>query len=558
MNQKKTSLITVVFLLTLCIATFSLHATCIAQSEEGKTKAEKPRVVQVTTEDGSKISMYDKAFLLEKPNLAHFPPILHVQGTPHEMGYQQGVLIADRIEELVSGVGSPMMFMLGGWNPESGEKPTQQQLEIGRAIILMAIDKCFIGPIKEKAPDYYEEAKGIADGLTAVGSPVGMDEVLAGIALAELTQSKGLVMKLAGEFAAMHGGGGSVSKNCSDFAAWGKATKDGKLVHGTNYDNEDFTIGRNGVVLIAKPEAGNAFLGMIHPGSPWPMRGMSAAGITVGEPTSNSADNDILANPQVGHCVHMRRVLQYADSTQDAIKIMKDLGGSTGWNIFVADGKAPTAVDIQVSYNKTAIIHPTEDVEALWSTNQFTCYPGYQGYPEDGINLVKDQMAYFGIPWEEVDTIEKWENWLAANLADGPGDTWARYERLRELMGENRGEMDAQKVISFMSDPILSQADKRAPLSEPVEHLYGITRPIISQPMGSTFSAVFVPIDGMAYIAMGAEPAQAGTYWPINLAKQLALMDAFIEKDISGLANDGTAEIAQRWIKELTDSTPAK
>jgi hypothetical protein len=237
---------------------------------------------------------------------------------------------------------------------------------------------------------------------------------------------------------------------------------------------------------------------------------------------------------------------------------MKELGGSTGWNIFTTDGKVPTAVDIEVSCTKTGVVYPMNGVDALWSTNQFTAYPGYQGYPEDGVNLVKDQMKEWGVEWTQVDTIEKWQNWLKANKAGKPGDTWERYERLRELLAENRGEIDARKVIAFMSDPILSQADKRTPLSGPVEHLYGITRPIISQPMGSVFSAVFVPSDQMAYIAMGAAPAQAGTYWPINLKKQLALMDEFVEKDISALSNDEMNETVRKWIKDLLDSAPVK
>ena len=537
--------------MALCIATFSIHATCVAESDGEKAAAKKPQIVETALDDGTKISVYGKAFLLEKPDLPHYPPILHVQGTPYEMGYQHGVLIADRIEELISGVGTPMMYLLGGWNPESGEKPTPEHLEIGKTIIKLAIDKCFTGPIKEKAPDYLEEAKGIADGLKAKGSPVGMDEVMAAIALAELTQNSNLVMKLAGELALMQAQPPPKQplKNCSDFTAWGTATADGKLIHGTNYDNEDFTIGRNGVVLIAKPQAGNAFLGMIHPGGPWPMRGMSEAGITIGEPTSNSADNDILENPQVGHCVHMRRVLQYANTTQDAINIIKDLGGSTGWNIFTTDGKAPTAVDIQVSCNKMGVVYPMEGADALWSTNQFTTYPGYQGYPANGPNLVKDQMEYWGVSWEEVDTIEKWQKWLTENKGKNPGDTWARYERLRELLNQNRGQITVKKVIEFMSDPVLSGADARIPLSGPVMHMFGVERPIISQAMGSTFSAVFVPADGMAYIAIGAKPAQAGKYWPINLKKQLSLMDAFAKEDVSSQGQKKIQKIFQSWGK---------
>jgi len=540
MEKKRTSGSIVFRLLAiLCIAAIFLPSVCRAQSNDAQKNilAEKPQVIQITTENGNRITVYDKAFLLERPLLPHYPPILHVQGTPYEMGYQHGVLLADRITELVSGVGSPMMFMLGGWNPESGEKPTQEQLETGRSLCLMVIQQCFIEPIKEKAPDYFDEMQGLADGLKAAGSPVGLDEILAAITLAELSQSRGLIENMAAE----------LSKGCSDFAAWGKATKDGNLIHGTNYDNEDFTIARKGIVLIAKPESGNAFLGMINPGMPWPMRGMSAAGITVGEPTSISADNDILAKPQVGHCVHMRRVLQYANNTQDAISIMKELGGSTGWNIFTTDGKVPTAVDIQVSSTKTAVIYPVQGMDVLWSTNQFTAYPGYQGYPEDGINLVKDQMQYWGVPWNEVDTIEKWQSFLRENKMSKESNTWARYERLRELGKQNYGEITPEKVIEFMSDPVLSDADEEILISVPVKHQFGWKRPIISQGMASVFSAVFVPADGMAYVAIGAEPAQAGIYWPINLKDHLELMESFIAKDIYNNGMTSIESLFQKW-----------
>ncbi len=528
MDSKKTVSGTFVIFLALCVALLSVPVICTADSGDAQAVGAKPQIIRIALDDGSKVSVYGKAFLLEKPGLPYYPPILHVQGTPYEMGYQHGVLLADRIEELISGVGTPMMYLLGGWNPESGQKPAPEQLEAGKAIVKLAIDRCFIGPIQEKAPDYLEEARGLADGLRAAGSPAGLDEVLAGIALAELTQNSDLAMKLAGELVSMQPKPPSTEgpKNCSDFAAWGTATKNGKLIHGTNYDNEDFTVGRRGVVLIAKPEKGNAFLGMIHPGSPWPMRGMSEAGITVGEPTSNSADNDILAHPQAGHCVQMRRVLQYANSTQDAINIMKDLGGSTGWNIFTTDGKVPSAVDIEVSCTMTGVVYPTKGTDALWSTNQFTAYPGFQGYPKDGPNLVKGQVEYWGVPWKKVNTIEKWQTWLRQNRAEIPGGTWARYERLRELLKENRGQITPEKVMAFLSDPVLSSADPKITLSEPVKHLFGNERPIVSQHLASVFSAVFVPADSIAYVAMGAEPAQAGKYWPINLKEQLRLMEA--------------------------------
>ena len=115
---------------------------------------------------------------------------------------------------------------------------------------------------------------------------------------------------------------------------------------------------------------------------------------------------------------------------------------------------------------------------------------------------------------------------------------------VQELLG-------IEDVIAFMSDPVLSQAHPRAQLSGPVEHMYGVERPIISQVLLSIFSAVFVPTDQMAYIAMGAEPAQAGTYWPINLTKQLALMQTLL----SARVEEGSDEKLEKSIKKLSGST---
>ncbi len=546
-----------VFLLTLFMASLCITNFGFAQSDDsgGHENSSidavrgKARIVRITTEDGTIISIYDKAFLIERPRLPHYPPILHVQGTPFEMGYQHGILLADRITEGLSAVGSPFFFMFGGWSPESGKAPTQGQLQAGYNICLSAAQKYFDQPMQQKVPDYYSELQGIAAGLKAGGSPVTFDDLLIAACMGEFTQMPDLLAKLAPKKTSLDISMPEFSKGCSDFAAWGEATDGGKLIHGTNFDMEGFDFLKRIVVLVAKPESGNAFLGVIWPGSPWPMRGMSEAGITTGEPTSVSSDNNIVATPEVPHSSHMRRVLQYANSTQDAIDIMKDLGGTTGWNIFTADGNIPTAVDIEVSCTKMGVIYPAEGANALWSTNHYNAYPKWQGYPKEGANLVKDQMEYWGVSWEAVNTIEKWQKWMSENKATKPGGTWARYERLRELLKQNYGQITAEKVTSFMSDPILSSAGKRTTLSGPVVHLHGLERPIISQRLAADYSCVFVPADSMAYIAAGAEPAQAGKYWPISLKEHLALMSAFEKEHVCDRFGKLTENILQSWAR---------
>lgn len=556
MQNPKVSM-TFLFSMIFCLATFYLTNPACAQSDEpgkvdnpdiGLLKGES-RVVRITTEDGTRVSIYDKAFLIERPRLAHYPSILHVQGTPFEMGYQHGVLLAEQITEGLSGVGSPFFFMFGGWSPESGKMPTQQQLQAGYNICLLAAQKYFDKPMQQKVPGYYGELQGIAAGLRAAGSPVTFNDLLIAACMGEFTQMPDLLAKLAPKKTSLNISIPRLFKGCSDFAAWGEATEDGKLIHGTNLDMEGFDFLKRAIVMVARPESGNAFLGVIWPGSPWPMRGMSEAGITTGEPTSVSSDNDIVATPEVPHSSHMRRVLQCANSTQDAIDIMKELGGTTGWNIFTTDGNIPTAVDIEVSCTKMGVVYPAEGANALWSTNHYNAYPQWQDYPKEGPNLVKDQMEYWGVPWETVDTIEKWQKWMSENKATKPGGTWARYERLRELLKQNHGKITAEKVIGFMSDPVLSHAGKRTTLSGPVAHLYGIERPIISQVLSANYGCVFVPADGMAYVAAGAEPAQAGKYWPINLKEHLALMTAFEKERVSEQFGKLTENILQSWAR---------
>ena len=452
--------------------------------------------------EGATLTTCGKGFLLEYEE-KNRPPILHVQGTPYEMGYQHGYLLADRIIESGSRFITPIYAMFGGWEPDGVMPPTQEQMQAGYDTLVQAYYAYFDEAIKTKAPEFYEEMQGMADGLSAAGYPTPLEEVLMPNCMPDVF---GLMLL------------------CSNFAAWGEATEDNKLIHGQNEDGDTFGVMQDAVVaIIAKPDSGYSFFGVNIAGSVGLPAGMNEEGIT-GLMQSDSANIGLEGLP-----THMRirKVLQNADSIDDAYGIFSTIGGTIGLSYLVTDGigaGTPNAVVIEVSGNETAIRYEDPDLpDVIWSTNHYNCYPGWQGY--DGHNMVPGQMEIWGIPWEEVDTVEKWQAWLEAS--DILDNTSQRYDRYREVITENLGNIDVSKAIEFQSDPVLSHAGPIVELATECEQWGGVVGPIISEHIDSLFSCIYEPSDGVVWLAAGAKPAQAGTYYPISLAEHLQLLEDF-------------------------------
>jgi len=477
---------------------------------------------QFAASDAAVITTYGKGFLMKFPGLENHPPILHVQGTSYEMGYQHGYLLADEITEFSSAFCSPACFIAGGWDPYSGQSPTALQLQVGYNTLLGTTQGLFLGPIMAQAPELYEELQGMAAGLHDAGSPVSLIDLIIGSCLADL--------------------------NCSSFIAWGNATTNGKLIHSVNQDYQTFDVlEKYNIVTIAKPQSGNPFLSIGSVGS-FGLTGMNNAGISVGQMDSKSADSNVLLGiPQIPHFMLIRKLYQNSNHLEDVINSLKLYGGTTGWNIMTADAKVPSGVDLEVSCHHVAEVNHVADNNAIWITNHYVAYPSYQGY--DGYNMVKDQMSLWGVSWAQVDTIEKWQAWLQSHQSS----SWSRYEKLRELINTNYGNIDVAKATEFLSTPPISSAGTKVQLSAPVPHLFGIVRPIISQSLASVYSCVFVPEDGMAWVAVGAEPAQAGKYWPISLNEHLKLMELYTSASVGTRLGTVTFNIDDGSIQGLTN-----
>ncbi len=305
-----------------------------------------------------KISEKQGGFLIERPDLLHFPWILGVQGTPLQMGYQQGILLSDLIRKTASGFLTPIFAQFGGWQPGSGESPTMKQIHSGREALLSVMQSYFIPALEDQAPDLLDEMKGIAAGLGEAGVEIPEEDILIGNCVPEITE---LQFYLPG-----NADNAVENKGCSDCVAWGRATENGGLIHGTNYDYATFNVLHKGIgMVVARPDSGYPFMAQCLAGTVGFYRGINLKRITTGELTSESSDRNIKDHPRIPHAMHMRKMLQFASSTASAVDMMKKLGGTTGYNHMISDAKMPGALVIEASCNKMAVVNPNADIDAL-------------------------------------------------------------------------------------------------------------------------------------------------------------------------------------------------
>ncbi|MCG8339361.1 MAG: C45 family peptidase [Proteobacteria bacterium] len=467
----------------------------------------------------NKITTKNGGYLIEQNHLENYPWVLGLQGSPYEMGYQHGYLLAELIRKTASGFLTPTYAQFGGWQPDSGNAPLMDQVKAGRELLFSVYNRYFEPNLKQQAPDLLEEMDGIADGVREAGTGIPKQDILIGNCIPEITE---MVFYLPDSDPTCTENAVE-SKGCSDCVTWGKATRNGYLLHGTNYDYATFGVLHKGVgVTVVKPNQGNSFLAQCLAGMVGYYRGMNTMGITTGEPTSDSADRDIKNNGRIPHAMHMRKLIQFSNNVRDAIHLMNELKGTTGFNHVVADSKSNEVVDIETSCTKLGVVHPGKELDALWSCNQSVAYPGFNGY--EGTNLVLDQLRYWKADVDKVNDIESWQS-VARVETDKRSYSWQRFEKLENLVKEHYGSIDVDKMIRILSSwPLSRPVDERVTLVESCDQLYNIHAPIKNMKLASIFSAVFDPQNNTAWIAVGAEPAQAGIYWPINLSDYLNLL----------------------------------
>ena len=232
--------------------------------------------------------------------------IVHLQGSPADIGYQHGYLLYDEIEKSKAAIQLSVTHEVSHSWPELRE----------------AAQNIFWPKVP---PEYREELQGIADGLKARGVKIDVVDLAAmngymefDYYYSELNRRKNIPVD--------H----TVAEHCSAFIATGSYTKDGRIVFGHNNWTDYLTGSHWDMVFDIAPRTGQRFImdgmpGLIHSGDDF---GINSSGIMITETTISAFHGfDEHAVPEF---VRARQAMQYSQSIDDFTRIMKE-GNNGGY-----------------------------------------------------------------------------------------------------------------------------------------------------------------------------------------------------------------------------------
>ena len=323
---------------------------------------------------------------------------VHLEGTPSEVGFQHGYLLAKEILD------AEKVTVLE--ETHDSKKDWQFFRDAARDMMWPHIEQ-----------EYREELQGIADGLKAQGVKLDVWDVVALNASTEW----GYYVK---EYDRQHNLPTSAQlaapEHCSAFVATGTYTKDGKVVMAHN-NWSGYLEGERWVVIVdLAPAKGNRVLmdsmpGFIHSGDDF---GINSAGILITETTiSHFAGYDPNGIPEF---VRARKAMQYAESIDEFARIMKE-GNNGGYanDWLVADRKTNEIASLELGL-KNVLLERKQD--------------GYFVSSNFPINskLAREETNF--------------------NLQDASESSNARHLRWEQLMKEYKGKIDVAAAQRFLAD----------------------------------------------------------------------------------------------------------
>ncbi|HEV3025360.1 MAG TPA: C45 family autoproteolytic acyltransferase/hydrolase, partial [Pirellulales bacterium] len=354
--------------------------------------------------------------------------VLHIEGKPYERGYQHGQLLAAEIADFVHSLANVR-------SPDAPAEGWRDMRTLSNALFLRRYDA-----------EYLEEMKGIADGAAAAGakfegrkldlidivalnSDIEVEFLAAGLD-ATATGLEGGAFREPPDAEAPH----ECDDHCSAFAAIGPATEGGDIVFGHITMFKLSHVRHYNVWLDILPDSGHRVLMQSYPGGI--MSGldyyMNDAGLLVAETTIRQTNFDAAGQTVASR---IRRVVQYAQSIDEAVRILKQGNNGLYTNEWLF-------ADIKT--NEIAMYELGTRESKLWRSGNDEWPGGTKGFYW-GCNNAKDLAV-------RRETLPSMTD-KPANLVFRPSDrdkTWLR------LFGRCQGRIDADFGFEAFTTPPLA------------------------------------------------------------------------------------------------------
>ncbi|HXX46217.1 MAG TPA: C45 family peptidase [Candidatus Acidoferrales bacterium] len=325
---------------------------------------------------------------------------VHLEGTPYDIGYQHGYLLATEIADAFATIRLEMTHDTG--------RDWEFFRRAARTMLWPKIDS-----------EYQFELKGIVDGINAKGTKLDIDDIVALNAFSELPDY--YVPWLNQQIhSAMSARDLEAFEHCSAFVATGSWTKDHGIVMAHNNWTSYLEGARWRIVFDIVPATGYRILmdgvpGVIASDDDF---GVNSAGLMITETTiGNFHGWDPNGKAEF---VRARKAMQYADSIDSYVKIMLD-GNNGGYanDWLLGDRKTGEIARFELGLKHTK----------LWRASDG--YFAGANFPSDP-DVIKDETSF--------------------DPNNPAGSANARRIRWDQLLNGNKGKIDASLAEIFLAD----------------------------------------------------------------------------------------------------------
>jgi predicted choloylglycine hydrolase len=232
---------------------------------------------------------------------------------------------------------------------------------------------------------------------------------------------------------------------CSGFSVTGPLTKTGKIISGRNFDWGYGTgegLDKYVSVIVYQLDKGFPFVSINYPGVIGVATGMNIKGLAVQLNYSMGKENNLEGMPVI---LMVREILENAKNLKEAEEIIKNTKRTACFNILISSKEDNKSKVFEITGKRYRVREMKEDY--IITTNHFVS--------EDlkSVNI-DSPTAIFDKP-----------------------DTHTRYERLEELIKENKGNIDAEVARKFMHDfDVMKKSTLYTTIFEPEELNFWIWR----------------------------------------------------------------------------------